>query len=698
MGTLIRRAALSGAVLLVLLAACTDSTGPDPQQVRLLVAPSFAPAPTSADGENPAHLVDNVRVVLVAVEGDTAVDLTVDWPAGQDTLQIEVTVQVTGSASFDLEVQGRIGTTVAFRAGPLRLELTGGASAPPAVEPVMEYTGPEGDVAAVTITGAPEVFMAGDTVVLGATGTLSDGTELPDPLMRWTSLDPEAATVTEDGVVHVKHDLARTVSIEGRVAFTDVAATVDGSIDPFSMSILAASTELIGIGDEALISANILGVDGGSVINADVHWTATSPAVELSDDAGMEVRVRAVEPGEAWVIAVAGALADSVLVTVRQAVISSYTVTDIGHLGGGWSWATGINGLGDVVGESATSDETYSAFLWSAGQLTALPTPSGFEDAWAAGLNDSRVVVGCAWGYDEEMGWSGERPVRWADSEPSLLPLPADAMEGCAGGINGHDVMVGWSWFWEDEYEDAVHALQWSGTEVSILTPLDGGEAVAWGINDAGEIVGSSLMSDGGVRAVRWVGDTPTGLPPVSGYTDSWGTAIASNGLVAGSSWSEETGDRATLWDGTTATGLGTVREESWAWATGVNAFAQVVGEIEYYEDETWHWLPFIWQGGTMSDLNDLIETADWEILWPTGINDAGQIAAEAWHDGSGAYLAVRLDPTPEGLFAVVPQGPARVPDRPARERRPGLGERPSSVLMEGDGPRRPSSRLLRRR
>src|SRR5580704_4030450 len=82
--------------------------------------------------------------------------------------------------------------------------------------------------------------------------------------------------------------------------------------------------------------------------------------------------------------------------TVARA--DSYTVTDLGTLGGAGSYAYGINASGQVVGYShitGNSNAFYQAFLFSGGAMSDLGTFGG-HDSYATGINATGQVVGYA--------------------------------------------------------------------------------------------------------------------------------------------------------------------------------------------------------------------------------------------------------------------------------------------------------------
>ena len=93
----------------------------------------------------------------------------------------------------------------------------------------------------------------------------------------------------------------------------------------------------------------------------------------------------------------------------RQAADRQYSITDLGHLGGGNSEATGINSRGQVVGWSRTASWEYHAFLWEDGEMTDLGTLPGGAWSFAQGINSRGQVVGSS---DTDSG--GRHAVLWS--------------------------------------------------------------------------------------------------------------------------------------------------------------------------------------------------------------------------------------------------------------------------------------------
>src|SRR2546425_6683386 len=81
--------------------------------------------------------------------------------------------------------------------------------------------------------------------------------------------------------------------------------------------------------------------------------------------------------------------------TFRQPLSAGLTITDLGTLGGSFSVASGINELGQVVGQSSTSSGFQHAFLWENGTMADLGTFGGtFSEARS--INDAGEIVGAS--------------------------------------------------------------------------------------------------------------------------------------------------------------------------------------------------------------------------------------------------------------------------------------------------------------
>lgn len=180
-------------------------------------------------------------------------------------------------------------------------------------------------------------------------------------------------------------------------------------------------------------------------------------------------------------------------------------MTSLGSLSGpsGWSYGYGVNEVGQVVGVSSTTSSSH-AYLWdSAHGMTDLGTFADltYSASTALGINASGSVVGVAEGYDADWAYV-HRAFLWTPTTPNgtsgqlanLGALPGDTQSG-AHGINDAGQVVGSS---------ESGAFLWQGGVVKALAdllPIGSGWNLqqAWAINNSGQIVGSgSLNGPGG--------------------------------------------------------------------------------------------------------------------------------------------------------------------------------------------------------
>ena len=90
----------------------------------------------------------------------------------------------------------------------------------------------------------------------------------------------------------------------------------------------------------------------------------------------------------------ASALGAFALLVLGSPALADYTITDLGTLGGSFSFAFGINASAQVVGYSYTTSGAYHAFLYSNGTMQDLGTLGGYSSSFALGINASGQVVG----------------------------------------------------------------------------------------------------------------------------------------------------------------------------------------------------------------------------------------------------------------------------------------------------------------
>jgi probable HAF family extracellular repeat protein len=178
-----------------------------------------------------------------------------------------------------------------------------------------------------------------------------------------------------------------------------------------------------------------------------------------------------------------------------------------------------------------------------------------------------------------------------------------------ANGINEVGQVVGSSTTapGQEPYAPGMHAYLWEDGEMIDLGTLGGDLSGAVDINDAGQAVGFAETADGTTRAALWADGEVTDLGTLGG-DHSEAIRINEAGHVVGHSTTApgqellDQGTHAFLWIEGEMTDLGTL-DSDWSRATGINAAGQVVGTSET-ADGAVH--PFLWEDGTMTDLGTL--------------------------------------------------------------------------------------------
>jgi probable HAF family extracellular repeat protein len=397
---------------------------------------------------------------------------------------------------------------------------------------------------------------------------------------------------------------------------------------------------------------------------------------------------------------------------------STYTVTDLGTLGGPVSGANSINNENWASGFSTLTSSSYlHAALWENGSaardLGTLGGPnSGVE--WPV-KNDHGLISGIAeTAQAQRLGeiWSCAaaffpqppsghicRGFAWQDGKMRKLPT-LGGNNGFAAGANDEGLIVGWAETRKHDstctppqvlgFQAVVYQThddsRWRGKRIQALPPMHGDkDGAATEINDRGQIVGISGTCDQAVgrftakHAVMWDDDRVINLGSLGGIAWNTPMAINSNGEVVG--FSDLPGDvsgnpnfHAFLW--TKKTGmqdLGTLPGDTLSEALGINDAGQIVGESFNASSAR----AFIYENGKMTDLNTLIPpSSGLYLVFANDINDQGVIA------GGACVLVSNACSSAAPAYTATPTGSAGRLQRPAM--RPRI---PESLL-----------RLLRRR
>jgi probable HAF family extracellular repeat protein len=256
-------------------------------------------------------------------------------------------------------------------------------------------------------------------------------------------------------------------------------------------------------------------------------------------------------------------------------------------------------------------------------------------------VNASGLVVGWA-GYE---AGTNTRAVLWTSSTYTNLGTLPGGEYSAAFGINDLGQVVGTS-----NTTTAARAFLWTadGGMRDLGTLPGDSSSEAFGINNRGDVVGSS-SGPNGIQAVRWtsVGIQALGTLPGGRYSRAF--AINALGQVVGTSSSAQ-GLRAVQW---TPSGqirdLGTLPGDRASEAVGVNLRGQVVG----YSLGPKGTRAVLWDsGGRIRDLGTL---PGGNYSRAFGINDAGQVVGTSFSPGGMRAVLWSSSGTIQDLNSLIP-------------------------------------------
>jgi probable HAF family extracellular repeat protein len=241
-----------------------------------------------------------------------------------------------------------------------------------------------------------------------------------------------------------------------------------------------------------------------------------------------------------------------------------------------WTNYGGINDRGDAVGFAETSvpdpdGEDFCAFgtkltcrgfLWRHGHMRALPTLGG-NNAQASAINNREQIVGISETPALDPGCPASTPkktispVLWERSEAHALPVVVGDQDGFVQGLNDQGQAVGSSGTCSNI---ATHAVLWENGTAVQLPDLgrDGNDAYA--VNEHGQAVGYVSTADGStIVASLWQNGARgavTNLGILPGDGAAFATGINNRGQVVGSTFNSAGWSRGFIWQDDVMTDL----------------------------------------------------------------------------------------------------------------------------------------------
>ena len=388
------------------------------------------------------------------------------------------------------------------------------------------------------------------------------------------------------------------------------------------------------------------------------------------------------------------ALAIGVGCAARAAPFPSYTVYNLGTLGGTQSSGNAIAPAGMVLGNSnPAGDLTTLATVWADGQQTSLGTLGGPNSVIDWPQHSDLVFAGIAeTGQADPLkeAWSCSaffpsvtyqvcRGFRYADGVMTALPT-LGGVNGYGSGVNQNGDIVGWA---ETATHDATcvppQVLQFVAVRYGadgaahVLVPLPGDpDSAATAINNPGAAVGISGTCDNAVgaysarHAVIWRGGVPAEIHMFGGK--GWNTPADINDRGEITGFADFAGDVVNgqlefnpvafiSYGGGAARKIAPLADDTNSIGYAINASGTVVGQSFGGAEGS---RAFIWRAGASADLNGLVVgPTSLYLIYAEGIDAAGAITGQACvlSDGActGTHVAFLAVPGPGQATGVAP-------------------------------------------
>lgn len=356
----------------------------------------------------------------------------------------------------------------------------------------------------------------------------------------------------------------------------------------------------------------------------------------------------------------------------------SFHILDIGVISGdSSSQGNGISPNGIATGRSITGNFAATrAFSWTqGGGLVGLPNLTNPARAFGVGngVNNSGVVVGT--GSTTSFG-SSPLPLIWQNGQVAQLPLPTGQTLGRANAVNATNFAVGSVNSGSNEV-GAIFSTGGAGL-ISTTTPNGSFLRTAFGINDAGRIVGFGIDPSNAAVNVGYVLDMVTNIafaiPALPGLNGALAFGVSNAGHVVGSSMLNQGSGLPFIYtDGAGTQPIPLPTGTSQGSARGVNSTGHAVGTAS-----SAFAIPFYFDGTNTYRLGDILDNPNgWDLLTNTssaalGISENGIIVGTGVFNG--AVHAFAMVPVPEpGSLALV--GCAAAGFAALRRRRRGKGD-----------------------
>lgn len=258
-------------------------------------------------------------------------------------------------------------------------------------------------------------------------------------------------------------------------------------------------------------------------------------------------------------------------------IYSGGEMSDLGTLGGNISLASSINNAGEIAGSSYTASGAEHGFIYSNGQLTdfnSLIDPAlGITVVGIGAVNNAGQMIGAY----ETQGSLTEHSFLYSNGQIQSLGIFGPS------GLNDSGEMSG---SFQSPTTFAYHAALYSNGQMTDAGTLPGGfNSFGLAINNSGQMVGESETSTGSLHAFIYSNGVMTDLGTLGGdYSEAVG--INNAGQIVGSSFlpfGPSNSERAFIYSNGQMTDLNDLIDPglgiTLARAYAINNVGQIVGE-----------------------------------------------------------------------------------------------------------------------